>query len=128
MHKFIRPINVKARLVNDTFANFSTKFHENNHLKDPFYKKLSTLCIEHTQVTTADGFKTPYNTDGFYFKYDLHGKCIDKNNKPCIINDLYDTDVIMTVQIIPYDFIDNKTSTRRVGVTVKVKNIKQYKI
>lgn len=114
----------KAHLVNSSFANFYSKFHRNDPDTDILYKKIAQYCEEHKQISRSDVFKSPYNSDGFYFKVEPYVKCSNKNKKPCIIDDLYDTDVMLTVKVIPYDLIDSTTQQRRVGVTIKVISVK----
>jgi hypothetical protein len=130
---FIRPkikyVSYKARLLNDSFANFFLQFHENKLSSDVFYKKLSKVCNEHLEICRVDEalFKTPYNTDGFYFKAGNDVACTKADGELCIISDLFDTDVMMDLCIFPYDFVDKKTHRRMAGVTVKVKRIRQLK-
>ena len=117
----------KIHLVNDTFANFYSKFHDNT-LDDLFYKKLERETINHKLMTrTEDTFRTIHGVDGFYFKSDPSIKCIDKYGKPCIIDALHDLDVMANLAICPYDFVDKKTQIRRTGITVKVKSLTAIK-
>lgn len=113
---------IKAHLVNGSYANFYEKFHKSEI--DPFYTKIQKICDTHAQITRADPFKTPYNVTGFYFKAEPYIKCIDKHKKPCIIDNLYDTDIIVTVKVTPYDLIDKITKQRRAGVSIKLMSVK----
>ena len=114
----------KAHLVNSTFANFYSKFHGTETDTDILYKKISQYCDEHKQISRSDTFKSPYNSDGFYFKVEPYVKCNNKKKNPCIIDDLYDTDVMMTIKVIPYDLLDSMTRQRRVGVIIKAVSVK----
>lgn len=122
----VNSITYKSHLLNGSFANFYDKFHDKNNTNDTLYKKISQLCEEHKKINRTDdvSFKLPYNSDGFYFKAEPYIKCTDRHGNSCIIDDLYDTDVQMTMRIIPYDLIDKSTNQRKVGVIIKVLSIK----
>lgn len=125
----IKYVPYKAHLLNDTFANFFTKFHDADHTLDPLYKKLYPVCknvLEASRIA-EHLFKTPYNTDGFWFKPDPAISCTKLDGSPCIIDDLFDLDVVMDLCVYPYDFMDKKTKSKKAGVTIKVKRIRQLK-
>lgn len=121
-------LTAKAHLLNGSFANFYSVFHKNDieykNYSDPLHKKIIQCTEEHKLFTKVDSLKLPYNLDGFYFKAEPYIKCVNKNGTPCIIDDLYDTDVMMTIKIIPYDLIDKATKQRRTGIMCKVTSIK----
>lgn len=127
-------VTSKVHLVNDSYAVFYTKFHPDGtghadgtgYKADPLHKKITQICTMHKQMTRADDiFKSPYDNMGFHFKVEPYVKCTDRHKKPCIIDNLHDTDVQMIIKIIPYDLIDKLTQQRRVGVTCKVISINQ---
>jgi hypothetical protein len=117
---------VKARILNLNYAHFYKRFHEQSD-EDPFYKKIKDACDRHRLVTKVEfeGFKCPYNADGFWFKSATKSPipCVDVNGKAIVLDDCADKDASLELCILPYDFItpDRK---RLVGVTIKVKSIK----
>jgi hypothetical protein len=128
-----KKINVKARLLTAKKALFYLQFHENKIADDSFYKLIKKRCEEHILVSKVDAgiFKYPYDQTGFTFKTNLETSCYNENKEPCLIEDILDKDVILTLSVTPYDFVpkngNNDQTSRLVGMSIKVFGIRAVK-
>ena len=106
-----------VRIRSDKFANFLDYFH-NQSTNDQFKLLLNKIVQSHIELTkvTEESFKSPVKGEGIYFKTTFMTKCHTLSNKPCIINDMCETDAYCKFKIQPYDFIaDGK---RIVGISI----------
>lgn len=115
--KFVKPKNINAtvRLRKSNYANFLEYYHKGSATDDFLYKYLTDLVKKNK---TTDEFKTPFNTEGFYFKIKDFVKCKDVRGKTCLLEDILDYDVTVKLKILPYDFIDPKTSSQVSGISI----------
>lgn len=106
-----------VRIRSDKFANFLDYFH--NQSNDDQFKlllnKIVQIHIKNTKVS-EESFKSPIKGEGIYFKTTPNTKCYNISNKPCIINDIYETDAYCKFKILPYDFLAD--GQRIVGVSI----------
>lgn len=119
MSSFIKPkiVNTRVRLRSSNFANFAEYYHKNDSTNDYLFKVLKNMCDSHKLLTNdLELFKAPMTNEGFYFKLPAVYKCTSLSKRPCIINDLYDCDVMMKLRIQPYNFaVEGK---QLIGVSV----------
>ncbi len=119
MYKFEK-VSGLVRLRSDRYASYHNYYHSGTPPDDdPIYKKIMKISENHKMVSKIidSDFKMPATAEGFYFKSSATIKCV-KNNKPCIINDLYECDAWCNFKVQPYDFIaDGK---RIVGISISI--------
>jgi len=114
----------KAVLKNIYSATFYESFHNNAINDDHIYKLIKNISEKHmieNNINVTD-FKFPYNDNIFRFKNGDKIICLDKNNKPCMIEDCFDKNIVIYLSVTPYDFISD--DNRIVGVSLKVNKIK----
>ena len=106
-----------VRIRSDRFANFLDYFHNQSN-DDQFKLLLNKIVQSHIKLTkvTEESFKSPVKGEGFYFKTIPKTTCKTHTEKPCIINDIYETDAYCKFKVQPYDFLaDGK---RIVGISI----------
>jgi hypothetical protein len=124
-NSYIKPkkISIKARLRQPNYANFLEYYHNNEVTNDYFYNYLTKLANSHKQLTNQDTkFKSNFTNEGFYFKTKEGLKCKNAIKKPCLINDLLDTDVTLKLKITPYNFLDTN-NLQLIGIAIQVTEI-----
>ena len=126
---FFKPEYVQGmvRIRSDKYASYHSYFHQGNNQNggqnsgqnDPIYLKLEAIAEKHKKITKVDdeSFKMPATNEGFYFKTLPNKiKCINSRGKPCIIDDLFESDAWCKFKVLPYDFTSN--GVRIVGVSI----------
>ncbi len=107
MTTFVRPkkITARARLKQPNYANFLKYYHDGSAKDDPFYKYITKLADSHKLLATEDQtFKKNFDEEGFYFKIKDYVKCKNSSGRPCLLEDLLDHDVSISLKITPYNF------------------------
>lgn len=117
LSKYVKPksISAKVRLRKLNFANFLEYYHKGSALDDFLYKYLRDL-VRKNKVT--DGFKTPFNSEGFYFKTKDFVKCKNLSGRVCLLSDLLDQDITANLRIVPYDFVIDGQQLSGISVTL----------
>ncbi len=108
-----KKINAKCRLRSGKYANFFEYYHTGHATEDYLYKYLTNL----QKIKSTTNFKSNFDNEGFNFKIKTFVKCKMHNGRPCILEDLYDRDVVVKLQIGPYDFM-TKEGTRLTGISI----------
>ena len=113
------------RIRNDKFATFLDYYH-NNSDKDAFKEILNKIIYDHCETSkiTFDTFKSPVTAEGFYFNTIPTTKCKNLSARPCIINDIYESDAYCKLKIQPYDFVSDKKRIVGIKITIIEANAK----
>jgi len=110
-------IKSKAILLNNNTAKYYNTFY-NIDKEDHIYKVLNSnfINIVTKKKINPDTVNKPFNYQEFKFKSDFV-KCYDKGY-PCLLEECYYKDAILTIKITPYDFI--KDNNNIVGLSIKL--------
>jgi hypothetical protein len=112
----LKIIKSKAVILNNNVAKYYNRFHnieKEDHINKILEATFDNLIIKKEIDTT---FNKPFNEQEFRFKYD-NIICLDKG-KRCTLDDCFFKDAVITIKIIPYNFI--KDDKNIVGITIKL--------
>jgi hypothetical protein len=117
-------IKAKVRLVNDKLAIYDKSLESNlyDNLNKIYNGHISSVGSNIKNYTVIKSF----TEDNIKYKTNNYTKCRTRYNKPCIINDLYDKDVLAYMNILPYNFESN--GKKIIGISIRFTFIQEVSL